>query len=99
MTGNQSSQSPASTPPAEAEAPAIPKAVSDARAAEQARLETMQARLDAALREVERRMRDYNQDVKEQKEYMWEHRREMDFIEKIASRQSIEQSELSGDAL
>ena len=59
----------------------------------------MQARLDAALREVERRMHDYNQDVKDQKEYMWEHRREMDFIEKIASRQSIEQSELSGDAL
>mgnify|MGYP005847711771 CR=1 FL=1 len=76
-----------------------PEPEPDSRAAEQARLDSMQARLDDALREIERRMREYSDDVKEQKEYMWEHRREMDFIEKIASRQSIEQSELSGDAL
>ncbi len=59
----------------------------------------MQERLDVALRAIERRMLDYAEDVKKQKEYMWEHRREMDFIEKIASRQTIEQSELSGEAL
>ena len=71
----------------------------DARAQEQARLDAMQQRLDAAIGEVEQRMRAYAQDVKDQVEYMWEQRREMDFIEKIASRQSIEQSELSGEAL
>ena len=69
------------------------------RAEEQARLDDVQARLDRVLAGIENRMRDYDQDVKDQKTYMWEHRREMDFIEKIASRQSIEQSELSGQAL
>jgi len=69
------------------------------RAEEQARLDAMQASLDAALGEIERRMRAYNQDVKDQVEYMWEQRREMDFAEKISSRQSIEQSALQGEAL
>ena len=71
----------------------------DARAEEQARLDAMQARLDAAIAETERRMRDYGEDVKEQVAYMWEQRREMDFVEKISSRQSIEQSALQGEAL
>ena len=74
-------------------------ATTPARAEEQARLDDAQDRLDRALRGIEQRMRDYASDVKEQKAYMWDQRREMDFIEKIASRQSIEQSELLGDAL
>ncbi|MFU8832086.1 MAG: helicase, partial [Wenzhouxiangella sp.] len=70
-----------------------------ARREEEVRLEHLHGRLDRVLRGIENRMRDYEQDVKDQKTYMWEQRREMDFIEKIASRQSIEQSELSGQAL
>lgn len=40
----------------------------------------MQERHDAVLRVVEQRMRDYYQGVKDQKGYMWDHRREMDAI-------------------
>lgn len=78
---------------------AEPTAPATARDEEQQRLQHLHGRLDHVLLGIENRMRDYDQDVKDQKTYMWEQRREMDFIEKIASRQSIEQSELSGQAL
>lgn len=78
---------------------ANPPEPSRTRTEEELRLAHLHERLDHVIRGIENRMRDYDQDVKDQKTYMWEQRREMDFIEKIASRQSIEQSELSGQAL
>ncbi|MDZ7791405.1 MAG: 3'-5' exonuclease [Xanthomonadales bacterium] len=76
-----------------------PQKDSPARAEEQARLDAVQARLDEVVKGVERRVLAYNKDVKDQTDYMWQHRREMDFAEKIASRQSREQSALVGTAL
>ncbi|MFU8815586.1 MAG: HelD family protein [Pseudomonadales bacterium] len=67
------------------------------RSREQAHLEQVRARLNRAIAEFSRRLRDYATEIQEQKNYLWSSRDEMDHIEKIAQRQSIEQAVNSGD--
>ncbi|MDZ7809539.1 MAG: hypothetical protein U5L11_04475 [Arhodomonas sp.] len=76
-----------------AEAASAPSAeVEEAR-----QLEYVRGRLQAHLEETEARLRRYSRDIQDQKTYLWESRDEMDHIEKISARESIEQSVRSGD--
>ena len=66
---------------------------------EQARLARVTARLQAAIDEASARLRDYARDLEEQKAHMWDHRDEMDHIEKIAARDIASQAVATGDAV
>jgi DNA helicase II / ATP-dependent DNA helicase PcrA len=66
---------------------------------ERARLNSCQARIQDAMRQIDARLDEHKQDVESQKTYMWDARRDMDHIEKISARQSIEQTLQSADAL
>ncbi|MDZ7749917.1 MAG: hypothetical protein U5K43_14830 [Halofilum sp. (in: g-proteobacteria)] len=70
-----------------------------ARAAEESRLADVHARLQRQLDATEARLGDYARDIEEQKTYLSENRDEMDHVEKIASRESIDQSVRSGEFL
>ncbi|MCK0713643.1 HelD family protein [Chromohalobacter sarecensis] len=70
-----------------------------AREQEATHLETIQSRLINAIDDAEARLSDYKQDIQEQKTYLAENRDEMDHIEKISSRESIDQMVKTGDAL
>ncbi len=59
---------------------------------EQNRLTHCQERLRGALSEIGARLKDYAQEIQARKAYMWDARRDMDHIEKIAVRQAIEQT-------
>ncbi len=66
---------------------------------ERAHLSEVKRRLRAALETIDTRLEAYRQDIQAQKTYLWESRAEMDHVEKIASRQSIDQALMSGDQL
>lgn len=66
---------------------------------ERNRLQGVQASFLQAMGEIDARLAHYAKDIKAQKSYMWESRSEMDHLEKIAARQSIEQSFTSGEFL
>ncbi|MEX2524765.1 MAG: 3'-5' exonuclease [Gammaproteobacteria bacterium] len=66
---------------------------------EQARLERCQASISDAMRAIEHRIREHADEVQTRKTYLWEARRDMDHIEKIAVRQIIEQTLQSADML
>lgn len=51
------------------------------------------------LRDIDRRLNRYAQEVRERNAYMWDARRDMDHIEKIAVRQAIEQTMRSSETL
>ncbi|RZU98309.1 HelD family protein [Spiribacter vilamensis] len=70
---------------------------SDVERAEQAYLTEVQNRIEKALQGVDQRLNDYAQDVQDQKEHLWSSRDEMDHVEKIAARQSIEQAATAGE--
>ncbi|MEX0745175.1 MAG: 3'-5' exonuclease [Phycisphaeraceae bacterium] len=55
------------------------------------------ARIEANLAELESRLAAYAEDIQAQKEYLWTSRDEMDHIEKISARESIEQAVMTGD--
>lgn len=67
-------------------------------AEERAHLEEVKARLRGALDETDARLSRYAQEIQEQKDYSWEHRADMDHVEKIATRQSIAQAVATGEA-
>ncbi|MFN2332455.1 MAG: helicase, partial [Halomonas sp.] len=67
------------------------------RAAERRHLDHTLVRIEANLDELDQRLKAYAQEIQSQKEYLWSNRDEMDHIEKIAARESIEQSVMSGD--
>jgi DNA helicase-2/ATP-dependent DNA helicase PcrA len=73
--------------------------MNDAEIEERARLEDCQARIRNALAAIDVRLSDYAQEIKARNEYMWDARRDMDHIEKIAVRQTIEQTLDSADSL
>lgn len=60
-------------------------------------LRYIQQRLTHNIDYLDSRLADYRDDIEQQKSYLWENRDEMDHIEKIAARQSIEQAVFSGD--
>lgn len=64
---------------------------------ELARLEYVQARLTEAIRATEARVAHYADDVRTQTAHLSAARADMDHIEKIAARQSIQQAAVSGD--
>lgn len=70
-----------------------------ARRDEEARLAHVIQRLGQALQESDRRLEHYAQDVEDQKRYLWESRADMDHVEKISSRESIEQMVLTAEAV
>jgi DNA helicase-2/ATP-dependent DNA helicase PcrA len=73
--------------------------MSPAEREERERLDACQARIRDALRQIGARLGEQAREVKSGNAYMWEARRDMDHIEKIAVRQGIEQTMRSGDAL
>ncbi|MDT8385819.1 MAG: AAA family ATPase, partial [Gammaproteobacteria bacterium] len=66
---------------------------------EKARLEDCQASIRNALGAIDTRLGDYAREIQTRKEYLWEARRDMDHIEKIAVRQTIEQTLDSAEML
>ena len=70
-----------------------------ARADEQAHLARVHQRLQRNLQSIDTRLQDYAREIQEQKSYLWEARDEMDHIEKIAQRESIEQTSRSTENL
>lgn len=66
---------------------------------EHERLEYVKTRLHSAINEAGERATLYADDVQAQKTYLWESRDEMDHVEKISARESIEQSVRAGNAL
>nr|MBS0021314.1 AAA family ATPase [Gammaproteobacteria bacterium] len=72
--------------------------INPTEAEEHHRLEAVQASLRDALDEIDARVSRYANDVQEQKNYSWEHRAEMDHVEKIATRQSIAQAVFTAEA-
>lgn len=57
---------------------------------EKARLEACKTSIHSVLAGIDTRLRYYAEEVQTRQEYMWEARRDMDHIEKIAVRQTIE---------
>lgn len=67
------------------------------REAERRQLDHTLERIEANLEELEKRLAAYAEDIQAQKEYLWTSRDEMDHIEKISARESIEQAVMTGD--
>ena len=59
---------------------------------EKARLDACQSSIVEAIDGISARLNDYSREIQTRKEYLWEARRDMDHIEKIAVRQTIEQT-------
>ncbi|WP_275286353.1 HelD family protein [Halomonas elongata] len=68
-----------------------------ARQAERRHLDDIHTRIDTNLAELDRRLEAYSDDIQAQKEYLWSSRDEMDHIEKISARESIQQAVMTGD--
>lgn len=66
---------------------------------EQSRLLYCRERIRRALDEIDVRLHDSAQEIQTRKDYLWEARRDMDHIEKIAVRQTIEQTLDSAEML
>lgn len=66
---------------------------------ERLRLQNCQQRIKSTLHEIDARLNEYATEIQSRKSYMWDARRDMDHIEKIAVRQTIEQTERSADNL
>ncbi|HHO48399.1 MAG TPA: hypothetical protein ENN06_08105 [Desulfobacteraceae bacterium] len=64
---------------------------------ERAHLEKVRIKLRATMVQIDSRLRDQAAEIREQKNYLWEQRAEMDHVEKISTRQSIEQTVLAGE--
>ncbi|QNI03878.1 ATP-binding domain-containing protein [Halomonas sp. SH5A2] len=67
------------------------------RDAEQHHLLDILQRIRANISELDERLTAYADDIQSQKEYLWNSRDEMDHIEKISARESIQQSVMTGD--
>lgn len=67
------------------------------RDAEHHRLLHTLKRIDLNIEEIDQRLIAYADDIQAQKEYLWTSRDEMDHIEKISARESIQQSVMTGD--
>lgn len=66
---------------------------------EQVRLDDCQLRLRDSLAEIDTRLNEHALEIQTRKEYLWEARRDMDHLEKIAVRQTIEQTLDAAEAL
>lgn len=66
---------------------------------EEARLTQCLARIDASFQQATARLTDYTQDIQAAHDHMWEARRDMDHIDKVGMRQSIDQMMRTSDQL
>ncbi|MFN3931518.1 MAG: HelD family protein [Brevundimonas sp.] len=73
--------------------------VSAAAEAEGHRLEACHQAIRQTLAVISSRLTDYAREIRETKEYMWEARRDLDHIDKIAMHQVIEQKSRSAEVL
>lgn len=64
---------------------------------EKAYLETVKEKLSDAYTALDARVRRYANEIKDQKTYLWEHRGDMDHVEKVATRQAAQQMVQSGE--
>ena len=71
----------------------------DPDAEERAQLAIVQQRLDDSVKEIDHRLAQYQQNIQEQKTYLWENKADMDHVEKVSTRQSIEQMLMTGDTI
>ncbi|MBW6485642.1 MAG: AAA family ATPase [Syntrophobacterales bacterium] len=71
--------------------------INPSESAEKAYLESVKRKLADALEELGGRVRRYAQEIQEQKAYLWEHKADMDHVEKVSARQSAHQMVLSGE--
>ena len=73
--------------------------MTDAKQEELDRLNTCHQRIDDNLTVIGARLTAYAKEVQETKTYMWEARRDLDHIDKVAVRQTIDQKIRSADVL
>lgn len=59
----------------------------------------VQQSLDTSLTNIEVRVRLYADDIQTQKTYLWEHKADMDHVEKISTRESIQQAVRAGESI
>ncbi len=64
---------------------------------ERNRLEQVRQKLLLAVKHIDATLRDHAVKIREQKTYLWEHRADMDHVEKIATRQLVEQRSMIGE--
>jgi DNA helicase II / ATP-dependent DNA helicase PcrA len=64
---------------------------------ERAHLEIVKRKLSRVLARLEGRVSRYAQDVRAQKQHIWEHKGDMDHAEKSSARESAEQTMRSGE--
>lgn len=77
----------------------IKNMVTSAKTQEKKRLQACMVRIDQSLADIEGRLVEYADDIQTRKQYMWEARRDMDHIEKIAVRETIERTLDAAQAL
>lgn len=68
-------------------------------AEERAHLADVQRWLQHTVQKIDKRLSRYQQEIQEQKTYLWENRSEMDHVEKIATREAIGQTVMTGDSI
>ncbi|MBW6507567.1 MAG: AAA family ATPase [Rhodobacteraceae bacterium] len=73
--------------------------MTDTKHEEQSRLTDCLGRIDANLSAIGLRLSDYQRDIQAAHDHMWEARRDMDHIDKVGMRQSIDQMMRSSDVL
>ncbi|MCA1767152.1 MAG: hypothetical protein LC639_02830 [Idiomarina sp.] len=73
--------------------------MSDAKQQEAKRLNTFKSVVKVAISAMDKRINDYAKEIQERKDYLWEARRDMDHLEKIAVRGIIEQALDSAEIL
>lgn len=66
---------------------------------ERTRLQSCHERIEVNLSLIRTRLNEYAQEIQDSNTYMWEARRDLDHIDKIAMRQAIEQKMRSGEVL
>ncbi|MFH7320542.1 HelD family protein [Desulfurivibrio sp. D14AmB] len=64
---------------------------------ERNRLEQVRQKLLLAVKHIDTTLRDHAVKIREQKTYLWEHRADMDHVEKITTRQLVEQRSMLGE--
>ncbi|HSP57975.1 MAG TPA: UvrD-helicase domain-containing protein [Halomonas sp.] len=67
------------------------------REAERRALDHTLERIEVNLEALNQRLKAYAEDIQAQKEYLWNSRDEMDHIEKVSARDSIQQAVMTGD--
>lgn len=71
----------------------------DPQREERLHLDHVQNRLEEAICLIDTRLKQYRQNIQDQKNYLWDSRADMDHVEKVTTRQSIEQMLMTGETI